>query len=428
MRPRIAAVLAAALMAAGLVTGAGGSAQATPVAPSVTAPAIPLPAPSALNATKPAGKHAFKGKPGGVSTMMTACGSPCFSFAGERQHYPATPADGVAANATIVKPALLASDFHSLWEITAETDDDQQIVEVGLTVDLTVCGSVANTPCLFTFAWVNGVAKCYNGCGFIPAVGCAPYCMGSPIPALIGTTKGFAIQHISGAWWVAFDGAWRGAWPDSVWTGAVPPATFVQSQYTQSFGEVAAGNDPTQTDMGATVLANSTTLGALTSSYQLVNSTGTGAWASTFATTPDRWAVTNVNTTSFRYGGPGGNENLPTVTPTCSGVGISPTWGGYGSYCPYANTSGGVPVSKIADWDPGSANVCVPNQGTADGIYTTPIRVFENTMYTQFIWYRDANCAGAGIWIDYDKTVLPVGWTALVHASRKRVATPVVNH
>jgi hypothetical protein len=421
MRHRIMIVIAAALMTAGFMTyTAPAQAAADPVVPGVEVPA--------LSTAKPAGKKALKGNPDQARTMMTACGSPCYSYAIKRQHYPATPADGVAINATIYKPTKLTTDPHTLWEITVESDDDQQIVEVGWTVDTLVCGSVANSPCLFTFAWVNGVAKCYNGCDFVPAIGCAPYCMGSPVTSLVGTTKGFAIQHISGAWWVAFDGVWRGAWPDSVWTGATPAATFTQSQYTQSFGEVAAGNDPTQTDMGNGVLAVSTSLGALASGYQLVNSTGTASWASTVTTAADRWTVTDVSTTSFRYGGPGGNENLPIVSPTCSGVGITPTWGGYGSYCPYANTSGGVPVTKIADWDPGAANVCVPNQGTADGIYTTPIRVFENTMYTQFIWYRDANCAGSGIWIDYDKTVLPAGWTALAHASRKRVSTPVVNH
>lgn len=400
------------------------TAEAAPVAPSVSAPGIPPV--GNLSSDKPKGVQAPKGNPDRAHTSLVACGSPCYSYAAKKDHFLATPADGVSISTQIFKPTLLASDSHTLWEVTAESDDGQQVIEVGATNDTLVCGSLANSPCLFTFAWVNGVPKCYNGCGFTPAVGCAPYCMGSPITSLVGQTKAFNIQYISGAWWVAFDGAWRGAWPGTLWSAAPTPVTFTQTTFVQAFDEIAANNDPTETDMGSGVLADSTTTGALTSSYQtvLAGVATFGAWDSTTTTAPDRWAVTDVTAASFRSGGPGGHENLPTTSPTCSGVGVAPSWGGYGAMCAYSNTSGGVPITKVADWDPGAKNVCVPNLGTADGIYPTPIRVFENTMYVKFAWFRDANCAGAHIDIDYDKTVLPAGWTALTHASRMRWATP----
>lgn len=429
MRPRkIAGVFVALLISIGLVTGGTNAAMAAPVAPSVTAPGTP--AAGSLSSSKPAGVHAAKGKRGGFSALTTACGSPCYSYAGQDQTV--TAADGFAINATIEKPALLSSDYHSLWEGLVQNTSGTQLVEVGWTVDLAVCGSAANTPCSFTFAWVNGVPLCYNGCGFTPAVGCAPYCMGSSLAGLVGTTKGFNIQHLGGAnpgWWIAFDGVWRGAWLDTVWTGATPPATFVTADRIQSFGEVAAGNDPTQTDMGKADTLATASQGALTSSYQVVTA-GVGAagnWGSSFATSPDRWALVNVSATSFRYGGPGGNENLPTVSPTCSGVGIAPTWGGYGSMCPYGNTSGGVPISPVNALDVDASvprNVCHPNFGKLDGITTSPIRVWENSSYVKFAWFRDANCAGAHIDIDYDKTVLPAGWTNLDHASWMRWSTP----
>lgn len=431
MRPRkIANAFLGLLVAAGLVTGGlTSAAQAAPVAPSVTAPSTP--AASALSSSKPGGVHAPKGKPSGGFTTLTACTSPCYSYAGQKQNV--TAADGFAISATIEKPALLSTDYHSLWETEVQNASGTQVVEVGWTVDLAVCGSAANTPCLFTFAWVNNVPLCYNGCGFTPAVGCAPYCMGSSIAGLVGTTKGFNIQHLGGAnpgWWIAFDGAWRGAWLDTVWTGAVPPATFVTGDQIQSFGEVAHGNDPTQTDMGKADTLATASQGALTSSYQVITA-GVGAagnWGITNVTDPDRWALASISATSFRYGGPGGNENLT----GCSGVGITPTWGGYGAMCFFQNTSGGNPVSPITVLDKDGSvarNTCFPNYGTGDGITTSPTRVLVNTTYVKWAWFRDANCAGAHIDIDYGQTVLPSGWGTgvpgpLVHASLMRWSTP----
>lgn len=414
-------IVASAVMAVSLLFGIAGTAQAV-------TPASPVPAPD--TAHKPQGVKAPKGQPDGNKASMVACSSTCYSYAGQGQAV--TAADGVAINASIHNPALLSTDYHSLWETLIRSSDLQQVVELGWTVDLAVCGSAANSPCLFTYAWVNGIGLCYNGCGFVNAIGCSPYCMGSPVTGLVGSTKGFSIQHLGGGspgWWIAFDGTWRGYWPDSLWSGAAPPVTFTTGGEIQAFGEIAAGNDPTETDMGNGVLANSTTVGAVTGGYQVITGGvgAAGSWSGNIYTDLTRWDLTSVSATSFRYGGPGGNENLPTTSPTCSGVGISPTWGGYGSFCPYGNTSGGVPISPVNALDTDATvarNVCHPNWGTADGITTSPIRVFENTSYVKFAWFRDANCAGAHIDVDYDKTVLPAGWTALTHASFMRWSTP----
>lgn len=424
-----------------LLFGGAVVAQAAPVAPQLTAPVIPPTAGIQLDTAHPAkAVKAPKGNPDAISTKaFVSCGAypaACYSYAGKRDHYPTAPTDGAGVNLPITKPPLLATDYHSLTEFTVETDDGSQLVEVGTTVDLTVCGSAANTPCLFTFTWVNNSPNPAGYNAATPLVGCAPYCMGSSVSGLVGTTKSFVIQHLTSpvaGWYVAFDGAWRAVWPDTTWTGATPPATFTQSEFSQAFGEIAHGNTPTQTDIASGVLPVSTTTGSLISGYQYVigASGSTGAWDSSIVTAADRWNVVDVTGSSFRYGGPGGNENLPTVSPTCSGVGITPTWGGYGSMCPYGNTSGGVPISPVHVFDQDATiarNVCHPNMGKLDGVTTSPIRVWENSSYVKFAWFRDANCAGAHIDVDYDKTVLPTGWTDLDHASFMRWSTPVTGH
>jgi hypothetical protein len=429
------------MLLGGAVAVAASPAAAAPVAPAAPAPVIPPTGGIQLDTAHPTrAVKAPKGNPDAISAKaFVSCGAypaSCYSYAGKSQNYSATPSEGGVINLPITKPTLLPTDYHSLTEFTVGTADGQQLVEIGTTVDLLVCGSAANTPCLFTFTWRNGVPNPAGYNGATPLVGCAPYCMGSPVSALVGTTKSFVIQHLTTpipGWYLAFDGAWRAVWEDTNWTGATPPATFVTSEQSIAFGEIAAGNTPTQTDIASGVLPVSSTTGSLISGYQLIigGVATAGSWTTNKLTLPDRWNVVDVSATQFRYGGPGGNENLPTVSPTCSGVGITPTWGGFGSMCPYGNTSAGVPISpvNVLDVDASVArNVCHPNFGTADGITTSPIRVWENSSYVKFAWFRDANCAGAHIDIDYDKTVLPVGWgggpTPLIHASYMRWSTP----
>ena len=240
--------------------------------------------------------------------VLTVCpGGICYEYAGGKQ---TVGSDGYAVNVSIENPAITASDaYHSLAELAVQ-DGSGNIVEVGWTKDTAVCG-VSGGPCLFVFNWVGGVAGCYNGCGVVPVTGCGTLCPGASLTSLIGTTKSFAIQYLPTAspagWYIAVDGAWRAAIPETDWTGS--GASFTRGTLNQTFGELALKNlAPSQcSDMGSGVLATGspTLLGAKLNSYTLVNGSA-AASLTAFATTPAKWAsFTTASGLSVRYGGPG---------------------------------------------------------------------------------------------------------------------------
>lgn len=237
----------------------------------------------------------------GVAPAQAAvCSSPCYYWAGFRQ---TVDMDGFSVNLSKENPTLDSKAYHALAEISLHDATGNNTIELGETKDPTVC-AVGVSVCLFMFAWVGGSPGCYNACGAVNGVGCSPYCLGASLDGIAnGTSKGFALQHINGYWWAAFDGAWRFAMPDTVW-GA---SAFSRASKYQVFGEVAANDTTTRADMGAGVMptGSPTYLGGKMNSMTLVN--GSAALApSAFATDSARWNALMVTGTSGRYGGTGG--------------------------------------------------------------------------------------------------------------------------
>jgi hypothetical protein len=352
----------------------------------------------------------------------------------EQNYTGGASSDGFTVTAPVSKPALLTSDNHTLFELSVQhvrANGHRDIVEVGWNVDRTVNGD--DNPHLFVFRWVDGVPGTYNGSGFVPAVG-ATYTAGQSLAAHIGLAKQFEVIHIGTAWWIRYANTWVGAFPDSIWgTGVFPNSTS-----NQVFGELALGNDPSQTDMMSGVYATSTA-GSLVDQYLLydaASNTYSAAGASLLLnanlTDYTRWPAVLINSTSFRVGGPGGNEHFADANGgMCSGTGVPGIWGGFGEVCPYQNTSGGVPISMVANLQKDGTvprNTCFPNFGKLDGQTISPIRVWVNTTYVKWAWFRDANCAGANYTFDYGVQVMPAGWTNLDHASLLRWSTPVTGH
>jgi hypothetical protein len=297
---RIKVLLVSLLMVAASMVGAQAPAQAA-------GPSVPT-----LSSTHPAGTHALKGYRGATIGMhaLTTCASPCYYYAGFKQ---TVAFDGVSVNASKETPAIDVKAYHSLWELAAFNSTGQTLVEVGWTRDTTVCASGVSV-CLFVFYWKNGAPQCYNGCGALNATTCAPYCMGASLDGIAnGTLKGWALQHIvdgsgNGAWWAAFDGAWRFAVPDTAF-GAY---AFARASSFQSFGEVAASDDTTCADManGVTPTGPPTLLGGRDGALTFLNGSASPN-ATTFAPTPTRYNSVIANTTSppvtsIRYGGTGG--------------------------------------------------------------------------------------------------------------------------
>ena len=149
-----------------------------------------------------------------------------FHYAGGRQE---GETDGSWANLTIEKPTLAAGEFHTLAEIAVQSADRRQTIEVGWNVDRSVNGDT--DPHLFVFSWKDGVAQCYNACGF------SQYSKtvkpGDTLP--LKAQMRFGIQHSGGVWWIAYNSEWIGFFPDSHFGGKYTRAGFVQW-----FGEVAA--------------------------------------------------------------------------------------------------------------------------------------------------------------------------------------------
>jgi hypothetical protein len=199
--------------------------------------------------------------------------------------------DGAAAALTIAQPKVAKEDWHSLAEIAAQSADGQQVVEVGWTVDRTTNGD--DDPHLFVFSWVNGGPSCYNQCNFIPAAGASI----KPGDTLVeGATKNFGIQHINGAWWIAYDTEWIGAFLDKTWNN-----TFTRTGLVQFFGEVAASSTKPCTQMGNGLTPDSTTA-ARFGSVVFVNGP---VVALTVKPTTDVFSTARLSDRTFRYGGPG---------------------------------------------------------------------------------------------------------------------------
>lgn len=232
--------------------------------------------------------------------QATACSPECFYYAGFRQ---TVAIDGVAVLIGKDDPAIDSKAYHSLAELDVKDSTGNNAVEVGWTKDPLVCAAGVSV-CLFMFGWKDGAPGCYNGCGAVNGVGCSPYCLGASLDGIAnGTSKNFALQHLNGAWWAAFDGAWRFAIPDTYW-GA---SAFSRASKFEVFGEVAASDTTTCANMGAGVMptGSPTYLGGKMNSMTLVN--GSAALAPTaFATDSTRWNALMVTASSGRYGGTGG--------------------------------------------------------------------------------------------------------------------------
>jgi hypothetical protein len=148
-------------------------------------------------------------------------------------------ADGAYANLVIGKPYLDSGDYHTLAEISVQSADGEQIVEVGWTVDRTVNGD--SDPHLFVYHWVDRKETCYNACGWKQYSSTTK--PGDTLP--VGASKRFGIMHFNGAWWVVYDTEWIGYFPDDLWGG-----NYTRSGLQQFFGEVAASSTQPCTDMG----------------------------------------------------------------------------------------------------------------------------------------------------------------------------------
>jgi neprosin-like protein len=255
----------------------------------VAAMAMVAAATPAMASAGTAGLYGPKGNPSGAMAGTRSISALTFLYGGTYQF---AVADGTSAVMTVARPTLATGDFHSLGEAAVSSADSQQVVEVGWTVDRGLFGDA--NPHLFVFHWVNGVATCYNGCGFVAASTIVTAGMTLPV----GGTPQFSIQHFQGNWWVGYGGTWFGFFPDALWSGGYTKAGLIQW-----FGEVAANSASPCTDMGNALFP------ASTSSATAFGITYFGGPAVSIilntVTNPSLYGGTRTSANSMRFGGPG---------------------------------------------------------------------------------------------------------------------------
>jgi hypothetical protein len=254
-----------------------------------------------------------------------------------------SPMFGAGAKITQAQPEVSTADFHSLAEISVESDDGKQIIEIGWTVDTAVnSGSVE--PHLFAFHWINGEGTCYNGCGWVQVS--ATHSPGMEVPA-DKALHSFQIEHRADArWWLTYDGDDMGYYPDTEWGG-----TYTEAGFTQWFGEVAAGSetDPC-TQMGDGMSGSS----SASAKYDSIYTIGAGSAqvpanvAETAETLPEAYAAGSVTGNSFRFGGfgianPGCQYfvDLPPDDPAPTGGDVDTTGSAGGGCCDAGGAPGG---------------------------------------------------------------------------------------
>jgi hypothetical protein len=199
--------------------------------------------------TRAISQHRLPPKPGGMHPMTTCTtgGGVCYGYVVGAANTPPSGVTG-AANAMDVEAPTLSwttGEFHTLQELSVQSTDQQQTVEIGWNIDHGLYGDTL--PHLFVFHWVNGVPKGYNntsGSGFTQCTtavcGTGFYTAGQSINSDLGTLKQFTIQYTPGGWWTAYNGHWVGFFADSEWSSASPPVTFTTPGFVEEFGELAS--------------------------------------------------------------------------------------------------------------------------------------------------------------------------------------------
>jgi hypothetical protein len=202
------------------------------------------------------------------------------------------------AGATIMQadPALGIGDYHSLAEIAIESADQQQIVEIGWTVDAGVNGDVQ--PHVFAYHWVDGQGTCYNACGWVQV---SPH-KRPGMRVKPGEAHRYEIQRVHDDWWLFYDGEAMGYYPQSLWSGS-----FQAVGLTQWFGEVSASVTAPCTQMGNGKPGAHTDATSFTELH-LFDTSGTPLLAAAVTgavTSPGLYNIGRAMPTSFAFGGPG---------------------------------------------------------------------------------------------------------------------------
>ncbi|HEX5456439.1 MAG TPA: neprosin family prolyl endopeptidase [Candidatus Saccharimonadales bacterium] len=206
-----------------------------------------------------------------------------YYYAGAYQY---ATASGASVTLSQEMPKVMnsaSSHNHSVAELSIESVDGKQIVEVGWVVDPIMNGD--SKPHLFVYHWIDGEGTCYNECGFVQVS--SSHFPGDPLTT--GVTGIYKINYSGGEWQIYYNGDELGYFPASLWSGEFTTARFIQV-----FGEIAKnstgvclqmgngirGSKPGSAQISDFTLINSVSIASLvpyaTSPYDYGNATGSG--------------------------------------------------------------------------------------------------------------------------------------------------------
>jgi len=254
-------------------------------------PELPRPCPPG-QVPAPAGHPGPKGSPGRTSSVSAQDGHVTYHYAGVYEYVNASGASVLWGQ---YEPTVPPADSHSLAEMSVESADSEQIVEVGWIVDPELEGD--GLPRLFVYHWVDGTPTCYDGCGW-EQVSQTRY--PGMIVALTREPQQVIFRFINSAWWVWYQSEWIGFFPVDLWE-----ADFASAGLIQWFGEVAGTEQP-RSQMGDGLLGSQVNA-AFMSDLLVEDASGESQMAVVSLSTvtdPGVYEV-NVSDAGFLFGGPG---------------------------------------------------------------------------------------------------------------------------
>lgn len=303
----------------------------------------------------PVERYGLKGHPGQRGVFTSKQGSTTvsatFHYSGVAQFFSLS---GASAQWGQFQPTLAPLDSHSLAEMSVESEDGTQIVEVGWTVDRRVNGD--SLPHLFVFHWVDGKAGCYNGCGW-QQVSYTRY--PGMVVTLTREPQEVRFLYFNAGWWVWYQSEWIGFFPGALWT-----VDFSTAGLVQWFGEVAGEAQP-KSQMGDGLLPSQVDA-AFMVNLEVEDASGVSQAASVspnVVTDPQVYQL-NLTDGGFSLGGPG-YFNVAAQCETCAS--LLANCGVVDDGCGNALPCGTCIAPEMCGGD-GQVNVCLLSDGGMGGL------------------------------------------------------------
>ena len=149
-------------------------------------------------------------------------------------------ANGASVTLDITKPKLSKDDYHVITELNVSSNMvNGSKIEVGYIVSNYF--GMSPEPKLVVFNWIDGIPKCFNGCGYVqvsknyrPGMNLTP-----------NTKMHFKIIKEGTRWNVYVNNEVMGYYPMKLWNNK-----FTSINYMSAYGEIAGSKSQATSEMG----------------------------------------------------------------------------------------------------------------------------------------------------------------------------------